>query len=439
MKNSFWNKRIPTLLGLFVITLSLVATTILLNSNQILQSNASVSSQPKDVRITNVTDSSFTVSYTTDSQVSGSINYGKDINLGQSVLDDRDKPSGNLNNYNIHFITVKSLSASTKYYFTIISGQETYTTNNLPFEVTTAPPLIDVPKQNNSAKGQLKLTDGSPAVGALIYITTGDSQVLSTLSDNNGGYLLPLSQLRKSDLSSYYSFLDNSVIKILATNNLSSSNAVLYYSQVTSVPLMVLSENYDFRSTENITSTPSASLENFPSFTSTSSGTPKKDVKILSPQNQEGLTDQTPLFKGTALPKENVQIIIHSSQAITANVSTDTTGSWSFTPTTPLSPGNHTVTIIAKDASGILRTITQSFVVYAAGTDITPTVTPVDTLTLSPTPTDVILDSTASGSISPTQGPLPPTGNPAIITAGIIGVFVSLIGGLLFLLTRGGI
>jgi hypothetical protein len=41
--------------------------------------------------------------------------------------------------------------------------------------------------------------------------------------------------------------------------------------------------------------------------------------------------------------------------------------------------------------------------------------------------------------ISPTQKPLPATGNPSIMTAGIVGAVISLVGGLLFLLTRGGI
>lgn len=453
MRNSFWDKRIPTLLGLFVILLGIVATTFLTNSAQLTQINASNSSQPKDVRITNVTDNSFTVSYTTDSPVSGSINYGKDKNLGQSSLDDRDQKNGKINNYLIHFITVKNLTPFTKYLFTIISGQKTYTTNNNPFEITTASSLKNNPNQNSRAKGQISLLDGTFPKETLIYITSDNSQVFSSLTGENGNYSISLGQLRNSDLSSFYEFNNNSVIKILITDGTLSSSAIQYFSQIENIPKIILSKNYDFRSSDIQTASLSANLENFPSFISTSSAS-KKAPKIITPQKEQGFSDQQPLFKGTGSPGENVQIIINSAEQIKASVPTDAFGNWSFRPSTLLSPGNHTITIITKDASGILRTITQSFVVYASGTQIaqaiaspTPTPTPTPTIipssapisTLIPSPTEIILTGSISATPTRIEKPLPATGNPFIITAGIAGIFVSLIGGLLFLLSRGGI
>ncbi len=445
MKNSFWNKRIPTLLGLFVILIGIVATTFLTNSSQLIQINASNSSQPKDVRITNVTDSSFTVSYSTDSPTSGSLNYGKDKSMGQSALDDRDQKSGNLGNYSIHFITVKTLTPATKYYFTIISGQQTYTTNNLPFEITTGTPLTENQNHNNNVVGNIKLLDGGPPQNAIVYMTTDGSQILSALVDGNGNYSIPLSQTRSSDLSSYFVFDNNSVIKILAVGDALSSNVVLYYSQVGNTPQIVLSKDYDFRSSDIQTASPSANMESFPSFLSTSSSAFKNAPKILTPQKDQGFSDQQPLFKGTSSPGQKVEIIIHSAEQIQTSVPTDSFGNWSFRPSTMLSPGNHTITIIAKDASGILRTITQSFVVYASGTQVSQSATPSASLTptptgiLTPTPTEIILSGSTSAVPTKIEQPLPATGNPFIMTAGIAGIFISLMGGLLFLLSRRGI
>lgn len=87
---------------------------------------------------------------------------------------------------------------------------------------------------------------------------------------------------------------------------------------------------------------------------------------LLNPTSNEQISDQTPSFEGTAKPNETVSITIHSTQAITAQVKADSTGIWSYVPTTNLAPGNHTITISSKDSSGVLKTITQTFSVLAA-------------------------------------------------------------------------
>jgi hypothetical protein len=246
-------------------------------------------------------------------------------------------------------------------------------------------------------------------------------------------------------------------------------------SQIHPVPTITLSKNYDFKTGESPITIP-VSLESFPSFESTASA--KASPDILTPKENQSFTDQQPLFKGTGLPGQNVKIVIHSTAPIQANVTTDAQGDWTYRPTTPLSPGNHTIAITTQNSSGILQTITQSFVVYAAGQQTnppapsvtsTPSVTSVPTPTpsptpplkvtptLAPTPTTKPIVTTAPLNtatamptslptqtkggivISPTGTPLPPTGNPSIITVGIVGAMVALAGSLLFLLSRGGI
>ncbi len=431
MNNSFWNKKIPTLLGLFIILLGIVATTFLTKNTQLLQTNASSSTQPKNVRITNITDSSFSVSYSTDAQVSGSLNYGKDKNFGQSALDEKSQQTGNVGNYFVHSITVKNLNPLTKYYFTILSGQQAYTTNDLPFEITTGPPLTPEANQKLVLKGQIKLLDGTVPTEAIVYVTGDNSQVLSSLIDANGNYQISLAQMRNLDLSSFYSFNENSVVKILAVGNLVSSNTVLYYSQSEDVPLIILSKDYDFRATSTQEASPSAAFENLSSLISTPAAI-QKTPKIIAPQKDQGFSSQQPLFKGEGLPNQNVKIIIHSDEQIQTTVTTDNSGSWNYKPDSTLSPGNHTITIVTKNASGILQTITQSFVVYAADGDVTPTITPTPTITAD----EITPNSTISATPTDTEKPLPPTGNQFIITAGIVGIFMSLMGGLLFLLSH---
>lgn len=455
MRNSFWNKRIPTLLGLLVLTLSIGLTTFVTNRETFFQIKASSSQQPQNVRITNITDTSFTVSYTTDEKTSGSINYGNDQNLGLSALDVRDKQSGSVKNYQIHNIEVNDLTPQTKYYFTIISGQDTYLNNNQQFQVNTGPTINNTSKNKTTVNGKIILPNGSIPSETIVYLTSDNSEVFSVLVTNNGAYEIPLGSIRTSDLSSYFIFTKDSLIKMLIYGENLTSSVSFLQDQNLLLPTITLSKDYDFTNNTVSQASTSANLETFPSFESTSSASRNNKPQILTPKKDQGFTDDQPLFKGTGLPDENVQIIIHSDENIQTQTTTDENGNWNFRPTESLSPGEHTITIITRDASGILKTITQSFVVYASGTQIpnaagspTPTPTLLPETTTTPTPTPSILtylistpsptqiiaptpSSTSSGSL------LPPAGNPFIITIGILGLLISFMGGLLFLLTRG--
>ena len=122
MKHNIWDKRIPTLFGILLIVLGIGATVFLAQKNVTFKGFAVPSELPKNIRISNVTDTSFTVSFTTDADVISSINFGKDKNLGQTALDERDR-TGTINSHTLHSITVKNLASQTTYYFSIISGQ----------------------------------------------------------------------------------------------------------------------------------------------------------------------------------------------------------------------------------------------------------------------------------------------------------------------------
>lgn len=118
---------------------------------------------------------------------------------------------------------------------------------------------------------------------------------------------------------------------------------------------------------------------------------------LLNPTSNEKVSDQTPSFEGTAQPNETVNITINSPQTITAQVKADSTGNWSYIPTTNLTPGNHTITISSRDSNGVLRTITQTFSVLAAQAEASGN-------TLGPTCTSLIADVTTTGEAPYTLG-----------------------------------
>ena len=59
MRLSFWNKKIPTILGMLIIVVGLSITTLLTGKTTLLETGAQGNNQPQDVRISNITNKSF--------------------------------------------------------------------------------------------------------------------------------------------------------------------------------------------------------------------------------------------------------------------------------------------------------------------------------------------------------------------------------------------
>jgi len=446
MKQSFWNKRIPTLLGLVLLVVGIGITTFLAQNKTTLVGIAGPSETPTDIRITNITDSSFTVSYTTSDSVLGSINFGKSNELNEIALDDRDQNTNLPNPYKVHSITVKNLSPSSTYFFSIKSGSQTFLNNSSPFSVTTAPAIEGQPPIEKVITGSVILSDGSIPKEGIVYLTSEESQAISALIQADGTFSLSLSFLRNRDLLSYFLTSENTIFNLLIKGDGLSSNIKISGTS-SKLPAVTLSNDYDFTQdiTPVITQFPSSLFPQVP-LTSESSKTPA----ILVPKENQGFTDQQPQFRGTALPNSIVNIEIRSEEPIKAQVFADASGKWTYRPPNPLSPGNHTITITTRTSSGILRTITQSFMVFAQGEQVVESATPSATPTITsppPTPTETpIITTIPSPTFVPTAPPVSPTippiespGNSTAVTFGILGIITTIAGMLLFLLSRGNV
>lgn len=410
---------------------------------------------PENVRITNISDASFTVSYKTQGTVFGSISYGLDENMGTSVGDQRDQQTGNFNPYRIHSITVRNLKPSTKYFFAITSGQNTFLNKDKSFEVATGSKIAEEPNKQEPIVGKVTSQQNS-LDETIVYLSLENGQMASTLVKPDGNYILPLNSIRTKDLNSYFSFSQETILNLLIMGISEESSVTLMTKQINPVPVVTLSKNYDFSLDNSEVATPSSKL-GFPSFSANESATKKS--QILTPKKDEGFTDQQPVFKGTAPAGSDVKILVQSTDEIQTTVKTDKNGNWSFRPKKSLSPGEHKISITTIDASGIIRTITQSFTVYAQGSQVsesaTPSATPTITLTTptstpsttpmaSPSPT-LILTPTftptpTTPAISASITPKPPLANPgssSLLIAGITVLTTSIIGIILFLTTRG--
>lgn len=87
-------------------------------------------------------------------------------------------------------------------------------------------------------------------------------------------------------------------------------------------------------------------------------------VTIVSPIINESVTTQTPIIQGKAPPGSTVTIAVYSTQQITATVTADENGDWTYSVSEPLEPGAHTIVVAAQNpTSGETNTATIAFVV----------------------------------------------------------------------------
>lgn len=468
MRNTIWNKRIPSLLGIFLLLFGVGVTAYLMRFQTFFSGRAAAGNNPQNLTISNISGSSFTVSYTTTDSVAGTIAYGKDSSLGKIAYDDRDQTSGQSNAYTVHYMTIKSLEPNTKYAFTIISGSDTFQQVNQPYTAQTGPVLKNDPSSQPPLAGTILKINGEKAKQIILYLTGENTQTLSTLTKDDGTYLLPLNAIRQADFKRYAQLMGTTLLKLKFQSSTEASNVLVLANQINPVPAVVLSKDYDFTSnpTPSVLPTPSVSLSppQFPAFQTDTNTT--SVPAILTPKKEESFKDQQPVFSGTAPPGQSITIEIHSQLVINETIKSDAAGKWSFRPKQPLTPGNHTIKIMTRDAAGILRTITQSFVVYAQGSQsinpsvspiqpspspspsLTPTLSPIPSPTVSPTaaPTIALPTPTIPAAISqvpvPSQTTIltpPPklekTGSSVAIISAIFGTIAIGIGVVLFFLT----
>jgi hypothetical protein len=463
MMQRLFNIKIPSLLGIVLLLAGVGMTSFLVDRGVILQGRAAPDKTPTNIAITNVSPTEFTVMYTTAESVAGSLSYGTNKDgTGSVALDDRDQQTGRTTASTIHHITVRNLAPDTTYFFSILSGGDVFKNQDEAYEVTTAPALAGTLPEATPITGSVSFPETIAQQDLLVVFTSKTLQSRSAVVTADGTYTLPVSGIRTLDLSQYASLTDSTTGELVIVSAGTASHATVLLQNTDPVPRITFGQSYDFTlSTEPLPekSASGSAAQAFPQAAESTSG---PTIRITSPDEAETFTDQQPVFSGSALPGEDIDIIIHSDQAATATIQAGEDGTWEFRPPEPLNPGNHTITIKTRDLTGTLREFTRAFTVYAQGSQfiepsVSPTRTPTPTLTTdepTPTPTEEIVP-TATATVAPTAAiptptavltgiptptsPPPVSGGREIALGGILGAGTLIIGVALFLLTRGSL
>jgi hypothetical protein len=419
--------KVPTLIGIFILFIGVFAGVFLLKNTQIFKIGASATDEPKNITVSNLSDSSATISWTTGGATIDFLNWGKT----QGNLNGVENENETSQKFFTHSITLAGLAPDTTYYYKINSNGTNFDNNGIPWQFATGDTLSGT-QSSIPVSGSVISASGEIAKRAIVYINV-NGYYLSTLTSDSGNFILQLGQVRAPDLKTFLQVDPaNTLLQVsVEAESGDVASAQIYPQSANPIPPLVLGQVQDYRSLQPAASgqNPSANLSLPVNATaeskfdvSTPSGTPKPTSVILESVTEgETVTSDQPQFFGKGPAGEKITVTIHSAQAISSTVQIPKSGSWSYSPTTPLSPGSHSITVSWTDATGILRTLTRDFVVQAgevpaftasnSGSTSTPSPTPLASpkpTAKAGTPTPV---PTLIASPTPTARPIPVTGD----------------------------
>ncbi len=464
---------IPTIIGIVLLLAGVVAGVFGIQQGKTWFLRAAPEEQPKEVRITNVTDSSFNVSWITDTAVRGFVKFGDSGgSLPEVALDEKDQGKAGQELYDVHYVTVKGLKAGGSYEFKIGSGKRLYDDSSKAFTIRTAP-------LTKAGVGDTDLVSGSitsgdkPAVGAVVYIENSKLTPLSAMVKSTGTYTIPLSTARTKDLKDLYTgFGEGESLELLAEYGAHGrATATVNVKNRDNIPPIDIPGSYDFSAelprdsagaiilpqitpsgsgSQSSTSTSAVSPTPIPgskfSFANLPTPTESDEISVLYPSINEQVEVTKPEFSGSAPPGKSLTITVQSTPQ-SAQVKADTSGTWKWSPPAGLAPGEHTITISYVDKTGTLRKIVRKFTIGANATEgnsvalsgelaftatpsatlaPSPTVTVNVTVTATPSPTPTVIAS-VSGTISPTMRAALPATEAGIPKSGTAEVTIFMI------------
>lgn len=204
--------------------------------------SAETTQSPENLKISNITHNSATISWLTNAQTLGFIVYGQTSSLNSK--------EGENKTSNIHHITLTNLTENTLYYFEVGVGDKTYNQDGKPYTFTTAASTSE--GLSHKVFGQILNIELAPAENVLVYLnikdkdghgSTGISTTLSSVTNPVGLFTLDLAKAKVADLSEPFDFSKRGdLVEIIARGpHKERSSILLDVSQTQPTPTITLS------------------------------------------------------------------------------------------------------------------------------------------------------------------------------------------------------
>jgi hypothetical protein len=396
--------RIPTILGLLLLIVSLFGGVYLSSRNQNLSSKANSDCKPQNPQVTNITHNSAEISYFTQTECASVLKIDKRTITNHFASTSPKSKT--------HYFIINGLKEKNNYIYSVISEGNTYTNQSYSF-TTASKPIGNIPT-SNLAWGRVFNSDQTPASNAIVYLNIPGASPLSSPVTENGYWNISLAISFNADKNNWFSLSTDTQEDIVVISSDGQTTQITSHSSRNNpVPDIIIGQN-SFSDTKPVSQQTTGQLDQYDLSPAT------KNLEIFNPTENETLSTQKPEFFGSAPSSAKVIIKVESPQTINSETTSSSDGTWKWSPPSNLSPGQHTITVSTQDpATGVWQTITRQFVVLAADTDSslafsssssatpvvsTPTSVPVVTKTLTPT---LIPTKAPIATLAPTLKPSP--------------------------------
>lgn len=418
-------RKIPAGLVILILAFGIIGGIFFAETSLKLVLRKDQGATPKDIRLTNITDSITSVTWVTKKEAEGRVFYaifGTPANKMQIAQDDRAKKTTN-KLFKTHHITIRNLIAETTYEFIIESDGKKYLNVKKPYQFTTykSGKLSDL----SPASGRILFPNLEPAKNSIVYLEIPDSQLLSSVVNSEGRWVIPLNIAYKPETKLPVKKQIQTINIFALSPTEETAQAVVDTGNDSPVPDIIIGKKFNFLASKDLLGAETKK--------------PQADnISIIQPQEKQSFSSFRPLIRGKGIIGESVSIIVESSQQSGA-ASVDQRGNWSWAPKNNLLPGEHKVTIKTRDGEGNQISLTRRFFVLKSGTKILGESTP--SATLAPSPSPSATPTTVFATPVPTISTTPPvSGNitPIIllVTFGVFLVFLGIYPGTYFFLKR---
>jgi hypothetical protein len=181
-------------------------------------SSPEITEAPRSIRVSNVRDTTLTVTWVTDASTTGALRWGIDDGTAPNTdTYDRRGPAGS---YSVHYVTLSGLTPSTRYRFDVISGSTTDTNNGSHYLATTGPTIGAT--SPDLAFGTASLSANGAATSAVVFVTasgpSGTSAPLAALitPSSRGYWAANLGNLRQASLDAPFPVTGDTVLTVTA-------------------------------------------------------------------------------------------------------------------------------------------------------------------------------------------------------------------------------
>ena len=200
--------------------------------------SAGSDAQPKNVILSNLTESAATISWVTDTKSTGSVVLISNGKEQVPVYDDRS--DNGKDTYYTHIVTLKGLSNNTKYSFKILSGSTYYTMengDNFSFSTANASSSMVSPA---SLIGDVKDADNNKDLLVYLIFTSSDgtkSYPVTPSVMSSGGWVIDLSTIRNSTSKELFASGTKGSADVIAVSGSTQTSVTVGIEDISSLSL----------------------------------------------------------------------------------------------------------------------------------------------------------------------------------------------------------